>query len=225
MSRSPRLFLFALLALAGCNQAPSSPTTPTAAAPPLAASTGVATIDVDGISAQLGLTKELEVRLQQLQQNFEAFRRAKQSQIAELQKKLPEKPTDEQIREFRKADREAAGEIQRAQANANQQFQEFGAYVRNVLELTMKDPVDQVMKKRNLAIVLNVHSGVIRRLDSADITKDVLEIIDKSEPRIKLPTMPTTQPTSEAPAKTSGSLPELQGKDNAPTKPAIGPKP
>jgi Skp family chaperone for outer membrane proteins len=171
----------------------------------------VATINLDTISAKLGLTRDLQIRQQQLQQHFEQFRQAKQSQIAELQKKLPEKPTDDQLKEFRKADMEAAAELQRAQANANQQNQEFILYVRNVLNSTVKEPMDQVMKKRNLAIVLH-SGGVYHRLDSADITDEVLEIIQKSETPIKYPTASAAQPTGSVAPKESGPMPELPGE-------------
>jgi len=216
MSLSPRKLIFCLVALAGCNQtvAPPAPSAPAATAKP----TGVATINLDTISTELGLARDLQVRHQQLQQHFEQFRHAKQTQISELQKKLPEKPSDEQLKDFRKADMEAAAELQRAQTNANQQFQEFGLYVRNVLNSTVKEPMDQVMKKRNLAIVL--HAGnVYHRLDSADITDEVLEIIKTSETPIKLPTMPAAQPTGSAPPKEGGPMPELPGEKSE--KPAI----
>jgi len=225
MSRHISMSSFALVvALAGCNQnvapAPVAAAAPSPAAP--AAGT-VAVIDVDAISERLGLSKELQVRMQGLQQHLEAFKRTKQEQMIELQKKLGEKPTEEQIKEFRKADAEAGGEIQRAQANAQQQFNEYKNYVVNVLELSLKEPVDKVMKQRGLTVILHARQGVYQRADSADITQEVLDILSKTPDAIKLPTMPTAQPTGEAPLKNTGLTPDLSPKgadDKAPPKDA-----
>lgn len=220
----PRYLKFmALLCLAsvvGCNQ--NLPPTPVAAesAKPIApASGGVAVIDIDLISEKLGLTKELQVRMQGLQQHFEAFKRAKQSQIIDMQKKLGEKPTEEQIKEFRKADAEGGAALQREQANSQQQFNEYKNYVVNVLELTLKDPVDKVMKQRGLTIILHVRQGVYRHADSADITQEVLDILAKNPNAIKLPTSAAVQPTGAAAPKSSGAMPELPGKGSAEKSP------
>lgn len=228
MPRSLLLLTLVFLAsVVGCNQ--NTPPAPvladSAKATPSPANGGVAVIDIEAISERLGLSKELQVRMQGHQQHLEAFQRAKQVQIVELQKKLGEKPTEEQIKEFRKADAEGGAEIQRAQAKAQQQFNEYKNYIVNVLELTLKEPVDKVMKQRGLTVVLHSRQGVYRRADSADITQEVLDILAKNPDAIKLPTMAGVQPTATSAPKGSGVMPELPGKgvgDKAPPAPAIG---
>lgn len=229
MTRLLQYMVLAFLAsVIGCNQ--SLPPTPAFAEPvksTASTSGGVAVIDVEAISERLGLTKDLQVRMQGLHQHFDAFKRAKQTQIIELQKKLGEKPTEDQIKEFRKADAEGGAEIQKAQANAQQQFNEYKNYVVNVLELTLKDPVDKVMKQRGLTILLHSRQGVYRRADSADITQEVLDILSKTPDALKLPTMPAVQPTGASAPKSGGVMSGLSGKgveDKSPRvpEPTIG---
>jgi Skp family chaperone for outer membrane proteins len=228
MPRSLHVLTLAWLAsVAGCNQ--TLPPTPAVAestktnAPQV--NGGVAVIDIEAISERLGLSKELQVRIQGHQQHLEAFERAKQGQIVEMQKKLGEKPTEEQIKEFRKADMEGGAEIQRARAKAQQQFNEYRNYIVNVLDLTLKDPVDKVMKQRGLTIVLHARQGVYRRADSADITQEVLDILAKNPDAIKLPTTAGVQSTADSAPKSSGLMPDLPSKgveDKAPQTPAVG---
>ena len=200
----PILTLALATVLVGCNQnqtpaQPASSPAPAATAAPVG---GVGTLDIMRIGRQTGIIPQIEREGGNLKQQVEAIAQQKEAEFQELRKKYGDKPTEEQKKDLEKVLVESRQAVQRVQNQADQRFREFRENRINMLNLAVKGPLDKVVKKRGLTVVLQSDlAGLYWKSDAIDITDEVLENMSGAA-AASMPIAPAAQPT--APKSTTG---------------------
>ncbi len=177
MLRTLTTFLFASVALAGCDKLPFPVSIPAAQVKADPADR-VAVIDLAAVAKALGrdevFKQQSEEASRQLQQQLTEFASGLQEQLREEQSKLGEQPTPEQQQELRRKLIEAQRQVQQSQLLARQKATEFQTQIVNAFRAEVQPVAAEVARANGASSVL-LSNAFLWFEHSVDITGKVID--------------------------------------------------
>ena len=149
----------------------------------------VAVIDFEEIRRQASVVKDIRKQVGKLRSVFQADIQKEEEALRNADKELARKRTiltPDAFSEERRKFQQRVAEVQRLVQDRKQKLDSALATAMRKVEVTLKDIVTEMAKKKKLTLILRKEQTVLAA-PSLSITKEVLRMVEEKMPSLKIP--------------------------------------